>query len=120
MADELNIYGWIFLVSLAVFLIGILVWYGNRSLIELAARIDRSGDHPKYSQIEAWLLPKYRAGVGRWANEEFHEHVDAKSKNAISRASLLVVAVGALVQIGLWVYVYNFTTSGFSFLGPIS
>ena len=120
MAGEINIYGWVFLVSLAVLLIGILGWYINRSLVELVARLDKSDDQPKYSYLQAWLLPKYKAGMGRWANEEFHENVDSKSKTPISRVSLSFVTVGALIQLGLWVYVYNFTGDGFSFLGPVS
>ena len=120
MAGELNIYGWVFLVSLAVLLIGILGWYVNRSLVELAARLDRSGEQPKYSYFQAWLLPKYKAGMGRWANQDFHENVDAKSKNPFSRISLSLIFVGLLIQSALWIYVYNFSAEGFSFLGPVS
>ena len=120
MVGEINIYGWIFLVSLAILLIGIMGWYLNRSMIELAARMDRSGENPQYSYFQAWLLPKYRAGTGRWANQDFHENVDAKSKNLISRLSLSLVFVGVLIQSGLWTYVYKFAAEGFSFLGPVS
>ena len=120
MADELNIYGWVFLVSLAVLMIGILGWYVNRSMVELAARLDRSGEEPKYSYLQAWLLPKYRAGMRRWANQDFHENVDAKSKNLISRIALSLIFVGLLNQTGHWTYVYKFAAEGFSFLGPVS
>ena len=119
MAGEINIYGWVFLVSLAVLMIGILGWYINRSMVELAARLDRSGEEPEYSYLQAWLLPKYRAGMGRWANQDFHENVDAKSKKN-SRITLSLIFVGLLIQSGLCTYVYKFAAEGFSFLGPVS
>lgn len=112
MADDKSISDWVFLISLAIIAVGILGWYINRSLVELAARLDKNGDGPKYSYLQAWFLPKHKAGLGRWANEEFHENVDAKSKNPISRFSLLLVAIGVLMQSGFWIYIYNFAAEG--------
>ena len=108
MFEQVNAYGWIFITSLAAFGLGCLGWYLNRSMIELAARLDRSDDAPKFSYLQQWLLPKYRAGTGRFANEEFHEAVDQRSQNNFARASLVLLGAGAIVQIGLWVYLYNF------------
>ena len=117
MAGEINIgeksiSDWVFLISLAIIAVGIFGWYINRSLVELATRLDKSGDGPKYSYLQAWFLPKHKAGLGRWANEEFHDYVDAKSKNLISRISLSLVFVGVLIQSGFWIYVYKFSAEG--------
>jgi len=57
--------------------------------------------------------------MGRWANQDFHENVDAKSKKN-SRITLSLIFVGLLIQSALWIYVYNFSAEGFSFLGPVS
>lgn len=115
---QINIYGWIFLISLFVFLLGCAGWYLNRSMIELMARLDKSDDTPKFSYLQQWLLPKYRAGLGRFANEEFHDAVDEKSDNEIARGSIILLLLGAAVQVGLWIYLFNFTDGQVSFLNP--
>ncbi len=116
----MNIFGWIFLISLAIFVVGALGLYFNRSLTELKFRLkSRQGgdeDMPKHSQIEEWLLPKYNSMGRRFANRKFHRYVDANVNRKVARFFLLVLAIGAVIQIGLWVYVANFTGSEFSFL----
>ncbi len=118
--SEMNIFGWIFLISLAVFFVGALGWYLNRSKVELEVRMNRGEDVPKYSYLQEWLLPKYRVTGRRWANKKFHSYVDAKARNKVHRFFLWVMAVGAFVQIALWIYVGNFTTGDFSFLNKPS
>jgi len=114
--SDINLFGWIFLVSLAIFMIGALGWYINRSMVELLARLDQGNETPKYSYLQEWLLPKYRAGLGRFANEEFHETVDQRSRNRPARVALTLLALGAAIQICLWIYLSNFAEGPVSFL----
>ena len=114
--SDVNFFGWIFLTSLAIFAIGAFGWYINRSMMELVSRLDRSGETPQHSYLQAWLLPKYRSGHDRFANQEFHENVDEKAKNGASRIALMLLAAGAAIQVVLWVYLFNFVEGPISFL----
>lgn len=118
--EQLNFYGWVFVVSLALFGLGCIGWYINRSMVELAARLDRGGDTPKFSYLQRWLLPKYRAGAGRFANEDFHAQVDQRSQNSFAQVALYLLGTGAIIQLGLWVYLYNFVEGPVSFLNAAS
>lgn len=62
--NQINIFGWVFLISLFAFILGCAGWYINRSMVELASRLDSSDSAPKFSYLQEWLLPKYRADVG--------------------------------------------------------
>lgn len=115
---QINAYGWMFLTSLAAFGLGCAGWYINRSMTELVARLDRSGDTPKFNHLQKWLLPKYRMSGGRFANEEFHAVVDARSRNRFARASLTLVCFGAILQLCLWIYLHLFVAGPVSFLNP--
>ncbi len=115
----MNIFGWIFLISLAIIAIGALGLYANRSLTELKLRLKsrQGGDEnmPKHSQIEEWLLPKYNSMGRRFANRKFHRYVDGKVDKKVARFFLAVLAIGTIIQIGLWLYVANFVGPEFSF-----
>lgn len=114
--SEINHFGWIFVVSLAIFMIGVLGWCISRRMLELVARLDRSGETPNYSYFQEWLLPKYRAGLGRFANEEFHETVNQRAQNRPARVALALLVLGTVIQICLWVYLFNFAEGPISFL----
>ncbi len=114
--SDINVFGWIFLVSLAIFVTGALLWYVSRSMVELAARLDRSGETPKFSYLQQWLLPKYRTGLGRFANEEFHETVDQRAQNRPARIALILLILGTVIQICLWIYLFNFAEGPVLFL----
>lgn len=114
--SDINIYGWIFLLSLALVVIGALAWYINRSMVELAARLERDEDAPKFNHLQQMLLPKYRAGYGRWANEEFHENVDQAARNPVARLALVPLFLGVLIQVCLWLYLSKFAEGPISFL----
>ncbi|PHR96779.1 MAG: hypothetical protein COA78_28335 [Blastopirellula sp.] len=99
---------WVFLISLATIAIGWLGWYVNRSIVELKYRLKPDEGIAKYNRLEAKFLPKRKVSGGRWANKEFHDHVDNKARNGISRLFLLVSAIGIVVHAAAWIYMINF------------
>ena len=113
---DINGYGWAFVTSLVLIALGLGGWYLNRSMVELQMRLKRGDGTPEYSYLQQWLLPKYRTGAGRMANEEFHGHVDTRAKGRIAGVSLLVLAAGFALQVVLWIYLSNFVDGPVSFL----
>ncbi|MGI9394129.1 MAG: hypothetical protein ACR2OY_05740, partial [Boseongicola sp.] len=75
---------------------------------------------PKYSYLQELLLPKYRAGLGRLSNEEFHDTVNQRAQNRPARVALTLLVLGTVVQICLWVYLFNFAEGPVSFLNGTS
>ena len=107
--SEFSPINWVFLASLATIAIGLVGWYINRSIVELKARLKPKEGVAEHSLLEETLLPERRATGGRMANQEFHQHVDEKARNGISRFFLMIAAFGLVVHAGAWIYMINFS-----------
>lgn len=113
---HVNIYGWIFLISLGAFLIGWLglqvmaMWSGTKMIA------GRNENDPKYY----WYLPLYR-GWSRlpWmsANQPFEQETRERAKATRPGALFrFLFWAGLLIQIIFWAGVYFFAPEGFSLL----
>jgi hypothetical protein len=107
--SEFSPINWVFLASLAIIALGLIGWYINRSIDKLKSRLKPDEGVAEHSMLEETFLPKRKAGGGRLANQEFHQHVDQKARNGISRFFILVAALGVVVHAGAWIYMINFS-----------
>jgi hypothetical protein len=107
--SEFSPINWVFLASLATIALGLIGWYINRSIDKLKSRLKPDEGVAEHSMLEETFLPKRKAGGGRLANQEFHQHVDKKARNGISRFFILVAAIGVVIHAGAWIYMINFS-----------
>lgn len=102
--SDLNLLGWIFVLGLALTVIGFGGRWAHRSVHELRARLAPGEGESRHSKIAEAVLPVRRRGR-RFANRRFHEAVDARAHaTGASRTLFWTGIAGALILAVLFAY----------------